>query len=295
MIKKKFLFRDQWFLGEEPFIIATLLGSGSGAVTFHIPSAETGAMVNFTVSKVESGGLLDDSFDYPQIDECLNAIRAAGGDFSSIKVSILTTQWDESVLPPGKLEFVLDKLKSKLESEGAADIETRVEQHPGMKVFFKNWENGIRVVGTGLPPYCMAENPGPHEKTTILVVDDSSLIQNILKRTLADDPELEVMGTASDVFAAAEQIMEWDPDVILLDVIMPQTNGIQFLEELMHYYPKPVVIFSTLGKTGGNVQQQAMELGAVDVIDKRKFSLNNKDSIQVIRETLKLATTVKKV
>ncbi len=83
---------------------------------------------------------------------------------------------------------------------------------------------------------------------------------------MAADPEIEVIGTASDPFVAARRIQDEVPDVITLDVEMPRMDGITFLRKIMAQHPIPVVMCSTLTEDGSETLLQALEAGAVDVI-----------------------------
>jgi two-component system chemotaxis response regulator CheB len=109
------------------------------------------------------------------------------------------------------------------------------------------------------------------KKTRVLIVDDSAFVRQMLRTVLESDPEIEVMGAASDPFAAVEQIRREVPDVITLDVEMPKMDGLTFLEKIMSQHPIPVVICSTLTEAGSGVAMAALEKGAVDVITKPKL------------------------
>jgi two-component system, chemotaxis family, protein-glutamate methylesterase/glutaminase len=102
----------------------------------------------------------------------------------------------------------------------------------------------------------------------VLVVDDSALIRQMLTSLLSADPEIEVIGAACDPYEARDKIKALDPDVITLDVEMPNMNGIAFLERLMRLKPLPVVMVSTLTQKGADVTLLALELGAVDFVAK---------------------------
>ncbi|PKR89533.1 chemotaxis response regulator protein-glutamate methylesterase [Pleomorphomonas diazotrophica] len=102
----------------------------------------------------------------------------------------------------------------------------------------------------------------------VLIVDDSALMRDMLASVLAHDPEIQVVGTASDPFAAREAIKRLNPDVLTLDVEMPGMNGISFLEKLMALRPMPVVMVSTLTQAGALSTLRALEIGAVDVVAK---------------------------
>lgn len=102
----------------------------------------------------------------------------------------------------------------------------------------------------------------------VLIVDDSATMRGILSATLSRDPEIDVVGMAADPIEARDLIKKLDPDVITLDVEMPNMNGLAFLERLMRLKPMPVVMVSTLTQAGADVTLAALELGAVDCIAK---------------------------
>nr|WP_109442271.1 chemotaxis response regulator protein-glutamate methylesterase [Devosia elaeis] len=102
----------------------------------------------------------------------------------------------------------------------------------------------------------------------VLVVDDSALIREVLGRMLTRDGDIDVVGTAVDPIEAREKIKALDPDVVTLDIEMPNMNGLAFLEKLMRLRPTPVVMVSTLTKKGASETLLALELGAVDFVAK---------------------------
>jgi two-component system, chemotaxis family, protein-glutamate methylesterase/glutaminase len=102
----------------------------------------------------------------------------------------------------------------------------------------------------------------------VLVVDDSALIREVLSRMLTRDADIDVVGTAVDPIDAREKIKTLNPDVVTLDIEMPNMNGLQFLEKLMRLRPTPVVMVSTLTKKGASETLLALELGAVDFVAK---------------------------
>ena len=102
----------------------------------------------------------------------------------------------------------------------------------------------------------------------VLIVDDSALVRKIFTEELSRDPGIEEVGTAPDPFVARDKIVSLKPDVITLDVEMPRMDGITFLRKLMHHFPLPVIIVSSLTTQGGDVAVEALESGAVDVMCK---------------------------
>jgi len=108
-------------------------------------------------------------------------------------------------------------------------------------------------------------------KIRTLIIDDSASVRQTLTSILASDPDIEVIGTASDPFVAARRIQDQVPDVITLDVEMPHMDGITFLRKLMSQRPVPVVMCSSLTEEGSETLMQALEAGAVDVILKPRI------------------------
>jgi two-component system, chemotaxis family, protein-glutamate methylesterase/glutaminase len=100
----------------------------------------------------------------------------------------------------------------------------------------------------------------------VLIVDDSAVVRQTLAELLQSDPDIVVVGTASDPFVAVRRIQAEVPDVITLDVEMPRMDGITFLRKLMAQRPIPVVMCSSLTEQGSETLMQALEAGAVDAI-----------------------------
>ena len=106
------------------------------------------------------------------------------------------------------------------------------------------------------------------KRIKVLIVDDSSLVRNILTKGLGEDPDIEVVGSAPDPYAARDKIVQLKPDVLTLDVEMPRMDGVQFLRMLMPQYPLPVVMVSSLTQEGKQVTLDALDAGAVDFVSK---------------------------
>jgi two-component system, chemotaxis family, protein-glutamate methylesterase/glutaminase len=123
--------------------------------------------------------------------------------------------------------------------------------------------------------------------TRVLIVDDSTVMRQLIGAALSADPELEVVGEAGDPIQAREAIKLLNPDVITLDVEMPNMNGIDFLERIMRLRPMPVVMVSTLTARGTDATLAALELGAVDCIEKPRGS--DAEGFRQIAEKVKMA------
>lgn len=109
------------------------------------------------------------------------------------------------------------------------------------------------------------------KKIRVLIVDDSAVVRQTISEILSSDPQIEIMGTASDPFIAADRIKEEIPDVITLDVEMPRMDGITFLQKIMSQHPIPVVMCSSLTEQGSETALKALEYGAVEIIQKPRM------------------------
>jgi len=105
-------------------------------------------------------------------------------------------------------------------------------------------------------------------KIRVLVVDDSRLVRKILTMAIESTDDMEVIGEAANPFEAREEILDQDPDVISLDIIMPRMDGLTFLRKLMKYKFFPTVVVSTTAKSGSPMVQKVLEAGAVATVDK---------------------------
>jgi two-component system, chemotaxis family, protein-glutamate methylesterase/glutaminase len=102
----------------------------------------------------------------------------------------------------------------------------------------------------------------------VLLVDDSPLARRLLARVLSREAGFEIVGEASDAYVARDRIVELRPDVMILDLEMPRMDGISFLRRLMHYFPVPVVVCSSLTQAGGDTALRALAAGALAVVNK---------------------------
>jgi two-component system chemotaxis response regulator CheB len=106
------------------------------------------------------------------------------------------------------------------------------------------------------------------KRVRVLIVDDSATIRHLLTEILSRDPDIEVVGAAPEPAVARQMIKDLNPDVVTLDVEMPNMNGLQFLEKIMRLRPMPVVMISTLTEAGAEITLDALAIGAVDFFPK---------------------------
>lgn len=123
------------------------------------------------------------------------------------------------------------------------------------------------------------------KKITVLIVDDSALIRHMFSDMLSSEPDITVLGTASDPFDAREKIKQLNPDVLTLDIEMPKMDGLSFLEKIMTLRPMPVIMVSSLTQKGAEETLRALELGAYDYLSK-PVSNQNADTIGLLKEEL---------
>jgi len=108
----------------------------------------------------------------------------------------------------------------------------------------------------------------PARPIRVLVIDDSAVVRKLVGDVLRADPEIEVVGTAADPYAARDKIQELNPDVLTLDLEMPRMDGLTFLKIVMAQRPLPVIIMSSLTQSGSDTAIEALRLGAFDVLAK---------------------------
>src|SRR4029077_14162580 len=106
-------------------------------------------------------------------------------------------------------------------------------------------------------------------KLRILVVDDAVVFRRLVSEELSKDPELEVVGTAANGRIALQKMTQVSPDLVILDVEMPEMDGLATLRELRKTYPRlPVIMFSAFTERGAEATLDALALGASDYFTK---------------------------
>jgi len=105
----------------------------------------------------------------------------------------------------------------------------------------------------------------------LLIVDDSWILRRVLRGTLSQRDEIEIVGEANNGIEALGLILKLSPDVILLDVEMPVMDGLTTLQHLMIHTPTPTIMLSSLSKPGSPRCFDALKYGAVDFIYKNSF------------------------
>lgn len=127
-----------------------------------------------------------------------------------------------------------------------------------------------------------------YQKTRVLIVDDSQTIQELLEKIINQDPGMEVVGKTGDPYKVDGLIQQTKPDLITLDIHMPGMDGVTLLRQIMPKYGLPVVMISSISREEGPQVLQALELGAIDYIQKPEMKSLGELAPQM-RERLKIA------
>ncbi len=127
----------------------------------------------------------------------------------------------------------------------------------------------------------------PGERIRVLVVDDSVVIRRLVMHALEQDPLLEVVGSASNGAIGLQRIPQLNPDVLTLDIEMPEMDGLEMLRRVRRDYPQlRVIMFSTLTERGAAITLQALTLGADDYVAKVSNEGSLDRSLARLREDL---------
>src|SRR3954447_17270166 len=122
---------------------------------------------------------------------------------------------------------------------------------------------------------------------SVLVVDDPVVVRKLVTRILDADPELRVVGTAANGRIALEKISLLAPDIVTLDIEMPDMDGLQTLAELRKIAPRlPVIMFSTLTERAAASTLDALALGASDYVTKPTQLKDPAEALEPVRQQL---------
>ncbi|QEL64683.1 two-component system, chemotaxis family, response regulator [Oryzomicrobium terrae] len=121
-------------------------------------------------------------------------------------------------------------------------------------------------------------------RPTVLIVDDNEIMRSLLKAILREEP-YEVVGEARDGVSALESLARLTPDIVLLDVVMPEIDGIEVLRNTRRDYPDTAVIMVTGNASAENVQE-ALKSGAAGFVVKPFNAAKVMDALTRVRRTL---------
>ncbi len=134
----------------------------------------------------------------------------------------------------------------------------------------------------------------------VLCIDDSMFIRSLLSKLFIADPDIAEVKTANDGASAFLLLATWRPDIITLDVEMPRMNGLEVLKVIKERWDVPVVMLSSLTRAGADITIKALEVGAVDwvqkpenVFDTAAFERMTNDLVHKIKTIAQLMDTRK--
>jgi len=126
----------------------------------------------------------------------------------------------------------------------------------------------------------------------VLVIDDSFFVRKVLGKVLFSDGEIEVVGEAADGVEGIKKLIELNPDVVCLDIVMPHEDGTQVIEKIFKYHPTPVVVVSSVSTPISEITKSLLEMGMIEVIQKpdspEKFSFIQQELIRKIKSVARL-------
>jgi chemotaxis receptor (MCP) glutamine deamidase CheD/AmiR/NasT family two-component response regulator len=274
-----FLLPGEMNYSREPRRIATLLGS-CVAVVLYDPVHRWGGMNHYLLPDGGIAGTSPGKAGDKAISMLLRLAQLAGSKPGELQASILgggqVAAQLSSTMSAGMGEIGLRNISAAQQALAAAQIRvvrTVVGGVCGRRIQFQSDSGQLDIRDIPVSAAATQAARLQHRTTRVLIVDDSATVRGVLRQVISGVPDLEVCGEAADPFEARERIMECEPDVICLDIIMPHLDGLSFLRRLMSFRPIPTVIISTIAKAGSDMARRLHEAGAVSIIDKEQLRL----------------------
>lgn len=275
--KRIFVLPGEIAITKQPSVIATLLGS-CVAVCLYNTQGRYGGMNHFMLPTGTDKSMLGKYGDYSTeklVESMLKADPVVGNLVAKVYGGGAVVGHLNSGFDIGKRNIEVGL--QVLAKYGIRVLEKQTGGDAGRKIFFDNYTGEVEmrmIQKSELTKQLEAKKQDlAGRRIRVMVVDDSSTVRSILRKALELDPEIHVVGEAEDAFDARNKILELDPDVITLDIIMPKLDGVSFLKKLMVHYPKPVIIVSSVAQKGSKMRFRAQDIGAVDVVDKEDLKL----------------------
>lgn len=282
--KRVFLLPGEFAFSREPAQMSTLLGS-CVALCLHDAKRCWGGMNHFMLPYQGAGRLAPGKYGDYAIPTLVKLAAQSGSKREDLVASLYgggQVVGHLGSITGNESSFDVGLRNIAVARECLRELNIRIKRSEvggktGRKIHFDTATNQIQV--RGINP--LAENTERAQRRTrfgqrkirVLIVDDSATVRSILRHGIAQAPDMEVAGEAAHAYEARELLLECDPDVICLDIIMPRLDGHAFLKRIMQYKPIPTVIVSTIAKRGSAMRQNVLDAGAVDVIDKEELEI----------------------
>jgi len=276
-VERVFLLPGEFIISKKPHEVTTLLGS-CVAVCLFSRSAQFGGMNHYMLPSSATGERHAKYGDYA-IQTIVRFMERGAGSLKGAEAMVFGGANVVGAIISGAQIGIknVETARNMLKEYHIPITKEVVGGNTGLKIRYQTWDNQVAyryIERSQFAETMLAKEAHLQQnKIKVLVVDDSALVRSLLIKAMEQEPDIEVVGQAGDAFEAREKLLEKNPDVITLDIIMPKMDGVSFLKKLMVYYPKPVIIVSTIAKAGSKVQLRADQIGAVDVIDKESLNL----------------------
>ncbi len=271
-----------------PEVITTILGSCVSVCLFS-PVSKQGGIIHYALpdrSHAKSTTRSDLNFGDLAIDSLVDSLlRLPGVKLHQLQAKIVggASVVNELFHANSIGELNVATAREKLKHYGIPVVGESVGGEQGRKLYFYTSTGRLRVS-------LVNKSQLPSSGKRVLIIDDSKTMREILKQIISS-PQLEVVGMAQSAEEAAPLIESLRPDLITLDINMPGLNGVEFLRRFLPKYPIPTVMISSLNINESRQVIEALEIGAVDYIQKPSLE-EIKTQAEFIRETLLTAASI---
>ncbi len=106
------------------------------------------------------------------------------------------------------------------------------------------------------------------KKIKVLIIDDSNIVHALLEKIISQNEQIEIIGNAYDGVDGIMQVKNLKPDVVVMDIGMPRMGGLEAIQKIMEENPTPIIVFSAASQNMVDLSFKAIELGAVDLVEK---------------------------
>lgn len=273
-MKEHYLYPGKLFSSSEPVKIRTILGS-CVAVALYDPVARVGGLNHYLLAKCPNTENPNPRYGSFAIQGLVKELLARGAERERLKAKVFGGGAVLSQIIPGidvgqnNVDFAF----LELENLKIPVLEKNVLGELGRKIEFDLSSFNVKhefMASTASGRHEVATSgfsvTTQKQKVRVVIVDDSATVRTIFQK-IFDKHGIDVVGVAPDPYAAREVIVKTKPDVVTLDIEMPNMSGVAFLEKLMKHFPLPVVMVSSLDSQG-EAAMRAMELGAIEFVEK---------------------------